>query len=267
MLGQAAIHLGCMVYAINLATDQMGPVKLREVVDFHKQQKMIRLGQLCKDMTIPIPLLNRTNSTLYSESTGCPVDPDFGEDWMAWAMAMINTPFLPNLLNTVTWLVETSQMCAVTFVNYKGRPWMKGLMENHALFLSSIICIVMIFAAAWELVPQANQLLHLAPFPDDEFRIKVMTLVFLSLGGTFLWDRICIVLFAPEIKDAMIENAKDTTMDDIMEVVYTLGKVVGCLCVYLTGNPLIWIGAIWYYKKQKGAAAAAAAAAESADLD
>ena len=34
-------------------------------------------------------------------------------------------PFLPNLLNSVVFLVETSQMISVFFANYKGRPWMK----------------------------------------------------------------------------------------------------------------------------------------------
>jgi cation-transporting ATPase 13A1 len=271
MLGQAAIHLGCMIYAVRLATEEMGPVALKEVVDFQKHQKMIRLGQLCKDLTTPLLMANRTNITM---ATGCVPAEEFGDDWMAWAMSMINTPFLPNLLNTVTWLVETSQMCAVTFVNYKGRPWMKGLMENHSLFLSSFMCIAMIGVCAWELMPQGNALLHLAPFPNDEFRIKVMTLVFLSLGGTFIWDRICIAMFSPVIMQAMIQNARETTMEDVMGVLRTLGKVAGCLGVYLTGNPLVWIGAIWFYKKQQGQAAAAAAAAEAqaavqddADLD
>jgi len=265
MLGQAAIHLGCMVFAIQMATDEMGPAKLKAVVDFHKQQKMIRLGQMCKDLSMPI--INGTNTT----STGCPVEPDLSDDWMAWAMSMINTPFLPNLLNTVTWLVETSQMCAVTFVNYKGRPWMKGIMENHALFLSSFGCILMIACCAWELVPQVNELLHLAPFPNDGFRFQVMSLVFLSLGGTFIWDRICIALFAPDIMKAMMDNAKETTMEDIMQVLRTLGKVLGCLAVYLTGNPLIWVGAFWWYKNQQKKKAAAEAERErlaaEADLD
>jgi len=256
MLGQAAIHLGCMVFAIQLATDEMGPGKLKDVVDFHKTQKMIRLGQLCKDGSVP-------------PFDGCPVDPGFGDDWKEWAMSLLNTPFLPNLLNTVTWLVETSQMCAVTFVNYKGRPWMKGLMENHSLFISSLLCIGLIVVAAWELVPQANSLLHLAPFPNDEFRFKVMGLVFMSLAGTFIWDRLCVAIFSPEIMKAMIENAKETTMEDIISVLTTMGKVFGCLLVYVTGNPLIWIGAIWYYRKQKAASEAQAAAAEaiSDDLD
>merc|ERR1719161_646925 len=58
MLGQAAIHLGCMVFAVRLATDEMGPIKLKEVADFHKKQKMIRLGQLCKDGAVPGPKMN-----------------------------------------------------------------------------------------------------------------------------------------------------------------------------------------------------------------
>jgi len=260
MLGQAAIHLGAMVCAVHLATQAMGPVKLREVLDFHKQQKMIRMGQLCKDgSAVPFPA-NTTNN-------GCPPDTDFADDWTAWALSMINTPFLPNLLNTVIWLVETAQMCAVTFVNYKGRPWMKGIMENHAFFFSSIAMIIMVAVAAWEVFPAANSLIHLAPFPDDGFRWKVMGLVFASVGGTLIWDRICIAVFAPEIMAAMVDNAKQTTWEDIMSLLRTAGKVLVCLLVYASGNPLIWFGAFWYYRKQKAEAqakeAAAAAAAES----
>ena len=36
----------------------------------------------------------------------------------------------PNLLNTMVFLVETAQQVAVMLVNYKGRPWMKGVTEN-----------------------------------------------------------------------------------------------------------------------------------------
>merc|ERR1712232_8274 len=134
---------------------------------------------------------------------------------------------------------------------------MKGVMENHALFLSSILCIVMVAICSWELMPQASGLLHLAPFPDDEFRIKVMGLVFMSIGGTFIWDRICIAVFAPDIMKAMMDSAKETTKKDIMDVFNTMGKVILCAAVYFSGNPLIWIGAIWYYRKSKSQAEAA----------
>jgi hypothetical protein len=48
-------------------------------------------------------------------------DPEAGEDDpMAQMMSMWAVPFKPNLMNTVVFLVETSQIIAVLFVNYKG---------------------------------------------------------------------------------------------------------------------------------------------------
>ena len=42
------------------------------------------------------------------------------QDAMEAMMSMWSKPFMPNLLNTVIFLVETSQIIAVMFVNYKG---------------------------------------------------------------------------------------------------------------------------------------------------
>merc|ERR1712100_827047 len=95
-------------------------------------------------------------------------------------------PFKPNLMNTVVFLVETSQIIAVLFVNYKGRPWMKGITENTYLFLSVFFCVVGVGICAWEIFPQANALIHLESFPDDQFRWKVLGLVSLSIVGTFI---------------------------------------------------------------------------------
>jgi hypothetical protein len=52
--------------------------------------------------------------------------------------------FRPNLLNTMVWLVETAQQISVFFVNYKGRPWMKGLLENQPLFISMFLAVAMV---------------------------------------------------------------------------------------------------------------------------
>ena len=92
------------------------------------------------------------------------------DDFMCQMQAYWTAPFLPNLLNTVVFLVETSQMISVFFANYKGRPWMKGMLENHPLFLSVFACIGGVIVAAWEFVPQLNELIQLAPFPNDAFR-------------------------------------------------------------------------------------------------
>jgi hypothetical protein len=36
-------------------------------------------------------------------------------------------------MNTVVFLVETSEIVAILFVNYKGRPWMKVSLIAHAV--------------------------------------------------------------------------------------------------------------------------------------
>ena len=47
------------------------------------------------------------------------------------------------------------------------------MLENHALFLSVFACIGGVVVASWELAPQLNDLIQLAPFPDDVYRYKV----------------------------------------------------------------------------------------------
>merc|ERR1711874_839489 len=126
-------------------------------------------------------------------------------------MEMWTQPFLPNLMNTVVFLVETAQTVAILFVNYKGQPWMKGVLENRALFLSLFVVAGSVAAAAWELSPGLNGLIHLSPFPNDNFRWGIMALVGITLGGTLLWDRLCVALFAKEIFGAMLHSAKQTT--------------------------------------------------------
>jgi len=224
ILGQAAIHLGCMVYAVRIAKDAMGESKLAEVMEFNK---MVKAGE-------EIDFEEYDNA-----------DP-MEEFWNMWSK-----PFLPNLLNTTVFLVETAQIIAVLFVNYKGRPWMKGILENHALVLSIFLCLAGVGIAAWELFPWANAMLHLEPFPSDEYRWTVMGLVAMTTAGSFLFDRVITFLFARSIFDAMASEAKKTSLADIMPIVNTLVKIGGGLLVFLSGNPIVWVGAFYFYRKYR----------------
>ena len=224
MLGQAAIHLGCMIYSVHLATEEMGPAKLREVLEFHKK---IRAGEQEVD--------------------------DEEDPWAAFNMIW-SAPFLPNLMNTVIFLVETSQIIAILLVNYKGRPWMLGVTENHALALSLFLTIAGLITCAWGISPEVNRMIHLEDFPDDGFRYQVMALVGISLVGTFLWDRLITMLFSPKIFKAMLDEAKATTVADLMPVLFTLVKVVVGFTVFASGNLLLWIGCAYFYYKRRGAA-------------
>eukprot|EP00501_MAST-03F_sp_TOSAG23-6_P000377 GSMAST32.ASY1.ANO1.386.1 assembled CDS len=191
--------------------------------------------------TIFISMIGQACIHLYSISDSSESDiTDVTADPFADIMFMWSRPFMPNLMNTVVFLVETSSIVAVLFVNYKGRPWMKGTIENHALFLS----------------PYVNGLIHLEPFPDDAFRFHVMYLVSLALVGTFVWDRFCTWVFSPDIFSAMMESAKATTLSDLMPVFMTFIKVFGGLLIFCSGNIFVWGGcAFMYWRRRKAAAA------------
>lgn len=168
------------------------------------------------------------------------------DDFVCQMNAFWTAPFLPNLLNSVVFLVQTAQMISVFFANYKGRPWMKGMMENHALFLSVFICVAGVIVASWEMIPQMNTMLQLTPFPDDAFRYKVVGLVLATIAGTLAWDRICVLCFAPEVFAAMMAEVRRTTWRDVLPILNTVAIIVVVLAVISTGNILLIIGAGYY---------------------
>ncbi len=112
IFGQAIIHIACMSLAVKWATDEMGPDTLKEVTEFFRKAraKEIDTASLCEE-----------------DDVFC----QFNAFWSA--------PFMPNLLNSVVFLVETSQMISVFFANYKGRPWMKVLTHLLTYLLTYLL--------------------------------------------------------------------------------------------------------------------------------
>jgi len=206
MLGQLVIHLGCMIYVAELAKDIMGPELLQEVIDFEKERNK------------------------HIES----LDEDTFNEWN-WFMSV---PFKNNLLNTCCWLVETSQQISVIFVNYKGRPWMKGMLENQPLFLSLYSCIALVAVCAWGAFPWLNNILNLEVVPEG-LRLQVMLTLGVSLVGSFAWDRFMAYLFAPQIWEVMKEEAKATKFADFQPILMTVGYVIGGGALLLIGNPIM----------------------------
>ena len=215
-----------MNYAVEWATAEMGEGKLSEVREFFRKVKAREL----------------TSADMCAE-----------DDWTCQMNAFWAAPFMPNLLNTTVFLVETSQMISVFFANYKGQPWMKGILANHPLFLSVFLCIGGVVVASWEFVPQLNDLIQLCPFPNDAFRYKVVALVTLTIAGTFLWDRLCTILFAPHVFKAMLTSAMETTLKDVLPVLETAAKVAFAVWVLYSGNLLLGIGLWWWYGRAKKA--------------
>jgi cation-transporting ATPase 13A1 len=134
--------------------------------------------------------------------------------------------FTPNLLNTVLFLVETAQIIAIFAVNYKGRPWMQGIVENHALMLSLLATVGMLLLLGWSVVPGLNRLLQMEDFPTDHFRWQVVAIMATSLFGTLLCDRLSTAIFAPAAFKAMCDEAALTGFSDFVPLAFTLAKVV-----------------------------------------
>ena len=95
---------------------------------------------------------------------------------------------------------------------------MKGMLENHPLFLSVFVCVGGVIVASWEMAPQLNDMIQLAPFPNDTYRYKVVILVVSTIFGTFMWDRFCTMMFAPKVFKAMTTEASKTTLNDVKPV-------------------------------------------------
>jgi len=172
-------------------------------------------------------------------------------------------PFKPNLLNTMVWLVEVSQQISVLFVNYKGRPWMKGMLENQALFLSLFACIGLVWVTASNAVPFVNEQLKLEVVPYEP-RAKMMACLGMSLFGALIWDRLMHFIFAREIFNVMLENIYTTTFEDFRPVLKTVAYVGGALLVLGSGNILTAISCFYLYKTFNKPAELAAGAAPAA---
>eukprot|EP00808_Paulinella_micropora_P012340 g13561.t1 len=164
-------------------------------------------------------------------------------------------PFKPTLLNTVVVLVETAQHVAVLAVNYKGRPFMIATTENRPLMYSLAICCGGLFVAAFEVIPQLNKLLEMVPLPDSEFRTRLLLILFMSVGGTLVWDRLMCLLFAP---DLLIQGTKDAwnAMPSFEKEVKWLGWWGGLafLVLYLEVSPIILGIVYWLWRRRQKAA-------------
>jgi cation-transporting ATPase 13A1 len=120
--------------------------------------------------------------------------------------------FTPSLVNTVVFLVQTMQQVSVLMVNYKGRPFQPALTESKALLNALGICGIGLLVCAYEVLPSFNTGIGMVPLPSDELRQVILGLLVLDIMGTFIWDRFCVWLWAPELSKASSAQFNSYTM-------------------------------------------------------
>lgn len=174
LVGQFALHLGCMVYLTNLAKEYTPEGDVRHS----------RPGE-----------------------------------------------FTPNVMSTVIFLVNGVQTVSVCAVNYKGRPFMKSMTENPGLLYSLGLSLVGVFLLCTESMPLFNKVLQIVPMPDPRFARLLTGLLALDVLGAFVWDQLCLLVFAPKI---FLASMAAIELKDVKQLVKM--AVVSLGIIYVVAN-------------------------------
>jgi hypothetical protein len=238
VLGQLATHAGCMYLSIQMAKSHMSDKELQDAVAWQKEQERLESKGAAED-DAAAGAASSTDLVAAYESGGL-------------AALFSSSNHKPNLLNTIVFLVETAQQVAVMLVNYKGRPWMKGATENPALLYSLVACAAGVIVAAWELIPQLNSTLGLVPLPSDGMRYSLLSILAATLLGSFVWDRLCVAVFAPRIFHSQIKELRSLSISDFWgpDSPKKLAQLLlaGAWLYFTEGNLIVAGGAYWVYK-------------------
>lgn len=119
--------------------------------------------------------------------------------------------FKPNVLNTVVFLVSTTQTAVTFAANYRGRPFMLSLSENRPLYNCIMLNLLLMFGLASEVAPGLNAQLELHPLPNEGaaagFRTQLLGLLVLDCATTIVFAKMMRRIFAIKGKPALNANA------------------------------------------------------------
>ena len=244
ILAQMMIHLGCMLLMVSMAKAHMSEAEVSASMYTDEEWMRIQRGEdpfevLEEGANATVAAVNATARSLLNADD----DYDAGSESFndAWSDGISNVnvtgsgvpnitaaanttgmlgglvydPFkpdpkhTPNLLNTCVFLIETAQQVAVYVTNYKGRPFMKGPLENSALLYSLALCGTLAFTCAFEVSPPLNKWLGLVPLPSDEFRWTLLGCLVISVFGSLVADRVLVYTFARDVFRAQMSATLD----------------------------------------------------------
>lgn len=107
----------------------------------------------------------------------------------------IDSEFKPSVINTVIFLLSNAQQVNVFTVNYKGRPFMQGLMDNRMLLRSLMFVGGVVLLCTAELSPELNELMELTPWPNAHLQLQVTAYIFADFFGAWGWDKLMGLVF------------------------------------------------------------------------
>ncbi|CAM9535749.1 unnamed protein product [Ectocarpus sp. 4 AP-2014] len=170
--------------------EDMSPIRPPSSV-FHKSTFLSLLGQA--GIHVGSMAFAVWAADAHSPSESLPVAEEEG---------LLGPKFVPNLVSNAVFLLATIQSISVSIVNFKGRPFMAGILENSAIFLPAVSIVAFCFALVLEIVPPINAVLELKPFPSIAAKLSILGSMLVSLLAPLAVDRLCVKLFDPELHKA-----------------------------------------------------------------
>jgi manganese-transporting P-type ATPase len=73
----------------------------------------------------------------------------------------IDAKYSPTLLNTAIYLLGLSQQVSTFVINFQGRPFREGIVENKPLYYGLLGASAVAYAGATEFFPDLNEWLQL----------------------------------------------------------------------------------------------------------
>ena len=83
---------------------------------------------------------------------------------------------------------------------------MKGMVDNPGLLYSLGASFIGVFMLATEVMPLFNKTLEIVPLPDPLFTRKLLFYLTVDIFGSFVWDQLCLLMFAPHILKACLSE-------------------------------------------------------------
>ncbi|KAJ6823587.1 putative manganese-transporting ATPase PDR2 [Iris pallida] len=100
-----------------------------------------------------------------------------------------DSSFHPNLVNTVSYMVNMMIQVATFAVNYMGRPFNQGISENRPFQYALFAAVGFFVVITSDMFRDLNDWLKLVPLPEG-MRGKLLLWAALMYGGCYGWERL-----------------------------------------------------------------------------
>lgn len=114
--------------------------------------------------------------------------------------------FKPNCLNSVIFLVSTTQTVGTFAANYVGRPFTQSIRENKWLFRGMAFLMAVCVGLTVGAFKGFEEFMQIKDMPDGEFRMQLGALLVFDFVASVGWERLCRKMCRKKINKRFTED-------------------------------------------------------------